>query len=369
MPGTPRHGQKIEHRPCNVNIIYVHYRRSKAEPALQPLDLHHESAPEPGSRPIETCTEFADGSRFRDVSRARTPTPEITYPLRSAAQLTGLSPELLRAWERRYRAVEPLRTPGGTRRYRASDLERLRLLRAAIDAGHRIGSLARLSNEELEQLATAVEAVPRDRLASVLAALDDFDGAEAQRLLATQLSTLGSVCFAREIAMPLLVEIGERWVGKKLRVASEHLATAVLRSMLGSALQPSATSLRGPRVVFSTLGGERHELGLLMAALAAMGAGANPLYLGPEVPVEDLLHAVERCGAAALALSIVAQPESEVAAPLAALRAGLPSHVHLWIGGAGAAALPLPPGVERIEGFEQLEQRVGLLDYEKAHER
>lgn len=303
------------------------------------------------------------------MPKPRTSIAEITYPLRSAAQLTGLSPELLRAWERRYRAVEPLRTPGGTRRYRASDLERLRLLRAAIDAGHRIGSLASLPNEELEQLARAVEVVPRDRLAGVLAALDDFDGAEAQRLLAIQLSTLGSLRFAREIAMPLLVEIGERWVGSRLRIASEHLATAVLRSLLGSALQPSAMSLRGARVVFSTLGGERHELGLLTAALCAMGAGANPVYLGPEVPVEDLLHAVERSGAAALALSVVAQPAAEVAAPLAALRAGLPSHVHLWIGGSGAEALPLPPGVERIESFEQLEQRVGLLGYEQSHER
>jgi DNA-binding transcriptional MerR regulator len=303
------------------------------------------------------------------MAKPRITTAEITYPLRSAAQLTGLSPELLRAWERRYRAVEPLRTPGGTRRYRASDLERLRLLRAAIDAGHRIGSLSGLSNEELEQLGSASEAAPRDRLAGILDALDELDGAEAQRLLATQLSTLGSVRFAREIAMPLLTEIGERWVGKKMRIASEHLATAVLRSMLGSALQPSATSLRGARIVFSTLGGERHELGLLMAALCAMGAGANPVYLGPEVPVEDQVHAVARSGAAALALSIVAQPSSEVAPPLAALRAGLPSHVHLWVGGAGAATLALPPGVERIESFEQLEQRVGLLGYEKPGAR
>jgi DNA-binding transcriptional MerR regulator/methylmalonyl-CoA mutase cobalamin-binding subunit len=303
------------------------------------------------------------------MPKPRTSAAETTYPLRSAAQLTGLSPELLRAWERRYRAVEPLRTPGGTRRYRASDLERLRLLRAAIDAGHRIGSIAGLGDAELAQLGSAVAGPPRDRLADVLRALDEFAGAEAQRLLAIQLSTLGSVRFAREIALPLLVEIGERWIGKKMCVASEHLATAVLRSMLGSALQPSATSLRGARVVFSTLGGERHELGLLMAALSAMGAGANPVYLGPELPVEELLHAVERSDAAVLALSIVAQPSGEVAASLAALRAALAAHVHLWVGGAGAAALAIPSGVERIESFEQLEQRVGLLGYEKPRGR
>jgi len=291
---------------------------------------------------------------------------EMTYPLRSAARLTGLSPELLRAWERRYGVVEPIRTPGGTRRYRASDLERLRLLKAATHSGHRIGALARLSNPELELLGVATEAAPRNRLEDILGTLDALDAAEAQRLLALQLSTLGAVSFAREIAMPLVREIGERWVDQRMRIASEHLATAVLRSMLGSALQPSATALRGARIVFATLAGERHELGLLMTALVAMGAGANPLYLGPEVPVEDLLDAVSRSGAAGVALSIVALPPSEVAGPLAALRAGLRADVHLWVGGAGARALTLPDRVEHLESFEQLEQRVGLLDFEKS---
>jgi len=190
-----------------------------------------------------------------------------------------------------------------------------------------------------------------------------------QRLLAVQISALGAVRFAREFALPLVREIGERWASQRLRVVSEDLATAVLRSLLGSALQPSATALRRARIVFATLGGERHELGLLMAALNAMGAGANPVYLGPELPVEDLLHAVERSGAAALALSIVAAPASEVAAHLAALRAGLRPDVHLWVGGTGVRALALPRGVEEIASFDQLEQRVGLPDFERPRRR
>src|SRR5512147_187376 len=127
---------------------------------------------------------------------------ETSYPLRTAARLTGLSPELLRAWERRHGVVAPIRTPGGTRRYRASDLERLRLLKAATDAGHRISSLAGLSNRELEQLGTPREPAPHDCLAGILAALDEFDAAEAQRLLALQLSVLGVVRFAHDVALP-----------------------------------------------------------------------------------------------------------------------------------------------------------------------
>ncbi len=288
----------------------------------------------------------------------------MTYPLRSAARLTGLSPELLRAWERRYGVVSPVRTPGGTRRYRASDLERLRLLKAATDLGHRISSLSGLSNPELAQLGVAPEAAPHDRLAMILAALDEFDAAEAQRLLALQLSALGVVRFARDVALPLVREIGERWAASRMRIGSEHLATAVLRSLLGSALLPSANSLRGPRIVFATLTGERHELGLLMAALAALGAGANPVYLGPDVPVEDLLYAASCSRAAAVALSIVAAPARDVAGPLKALRAGLPADVHVWVGGAGASTLTLPTHVDHIESYGQLEQRVGLLAFE-----
>lgn len=134
--------------------------------------------------------------------------------------------------------------------------------------------------------------------------------------------------------------------------------------MLGSALQPSATSLRGARVIFATVAGERHELGLLVAALVAMSAGANPIYLGPEVPVEDLLRAVERSGAAALAVSVVTGPAAEVTRSLAALRGGLPAAVHLWVGGSGSNAIATPPAVERIESLEQLEQRVALLAHE-----
>jgi DNA-binding transcriptional MerR regulator len=298
------------------------------------------------------------------MAKARAPAFEMTYPLRSAARLTGLSPELLRAWERRYAVVEPVRTPGGTRRYRAADLERLRLLKAATDAGHRISSLAGLSNPELEQLGTIREAAPQHRLAEILAALDGFDAAEAQRLLALQLAALGVVRFARDVALPLVREIGERWAAGRMRIGSEHLATAVLRSLLGSALLPSANSLRGPRIVFATLTGERHELGLLMAALSALGAGANPVYLGPDLPIEDLLYAVSSSRAAAVALSIVASPARNAAGPLAALRAGLPADVHVWVGGAGASALTLPANVDRIEGYEQLEHRVGLLAFE-----
>jgi B12 binding domain len=158
-----------------------------------------------------------------------------------------------------------------------------------------------------------------------------------------------------------LREIGDRWAGDRLGIASEHLGTGVLRSLLGSALVPTATVLQGPRVVFSTLTGERHELGLQMAALTAMGAGANPIYLGADLPVEDMLGAVECSRAAALALSVVSTPDARAARTVGALRGGLPAQVHLWVGGASARGMDLPDGAECIRDLDDLEQRVALL--------
>jgi DNA-binding transcriptional MerR regulator len=295
----------------------------------------------------------------------RSKAPEPTYPVRTAARLTGLSPDLIRAWEARYGVVEPVRTPGGTRRYSAADLKRLRMLKVAVDAGHRIGQVARLDPAELEQRVAGSRVPSSGRLDEILAALDRLDGAEAQRLLSLQLSALGPARFAREFARPLAWEIGERWAGDRLSIASEHLATGALRSMLGSALQPTAASVRGPRIVFATPPGERHELGLQMAALTALGAGANPIYLGAELPVEEALRSVERAGAAALALSVVILPCDEAAQAVRAIRGGLPDGVYLWLGGAAAAALEPPAGVDCIGSLEVFEQRVALLGFER----
>jgi methanogenic corrinoid protein MtbC1 len=149
-----------------------------------------------------------------------------------------------------------------------------------------------------------------------------------------------------------------------MRIASEHLASSVLRSMLGSALLPTAASLRGPRIVFATPSGERHELGLQIAALTALGAGANPIYLGADLPAEELLDAAERAGVAAIALSVVTLPAAQATRAIGAIRGGLSRKIRLWVGGAAAADLPLPDRVEYIDGLAALEQRVALLDFE-----
>jgi MerR family transcriptional regulator, light-induced transcriptional regulator len=297
-------------------------------------------------------------ARTRDETAG---TGGLTYSLGATSRLSGVSPAVMRAWEARYAAVVPERTPGGTRRYRSADIERLRLLKALVAAGRRISEVAQLDVAELRRLTQAIGEPLDPAIEAVFGALDRMDAAETERLLALRLASLGPLRFAIDFAMPLARAIGERWASARTSVAAEHLATSTLRSLLGSALRPPPTPLSGPPLVFATPEYERHELGLLVAALVALSAGAVPIYLGPDLPLDEIAASVASSKATALVLSIVALAPDDAEPALRGLRARLDDAVYIWIGGAGSARLAKLPGVERIESFELLAQRVAAL--------
>ena len=143
------------------------------------------------------------------MTKQETDRAEQTYPLRTVSRLTGLSPELLRAWENRHGIVRPFRTTGGTRRYSAAELERLQLVKAAVDAGNRIGKVAKMDAAELRQQSSAVDTKQSADFDIILKAFENLDDVTAQRSLSLQLATLGPARFAREIALPLMYEFGE----------------------------------------------------------------------------------------------------------------------------------------------------------------
>lgn len=285
---------------------------------------------------------------------------EPTYPLGVVARLTGLSAHVLRAWERRYGAVRPVRTPGGTRRYRESDVQRLQLLRAAVSAGHSIGEVATASEAELTRRLELRPSAPAPALDPILAALERLDLVESERLLGVQLAALGSGEFVRSVAAPLLREIGRRWESGQLCIASEHLASSTLRSLLGTALRPRAAALLAAPILFTTLQGEQHDLGSVMAAVAASEAGSFPVFVGGNLPVAEIVEAAESVGACAIALGASHMDETSDA-QLAALRESLPSDIPIWVGGCAAGALTLPHGVARVADFDELAHKVVLL--------
>jgi len=310
---------------------------------------------------------FLDGGftvgQARRVEARKTRTDsaaEPTYSLGAVARMTGLSQHVLRAWERRYGAVQPIRSPGGTRRYCEADVRRLRLLRSAVLAGHAISEVAGETEEALARRLELRAAPPPPALAPVLGALEHLDGPEASRLLGHQLSALGANEFVRRVATPLLAEIGVRWSAGSLCVAAEHLASATLRNLLGAALQPRSEALRTAPILFTTLPGDHHDLGVFLAAVATVEAGGYALFAGGNLPVAEIVDAVDTTGAAAVAVGL-AFDDGSAADSLQALRQQLPRHTELWIGGRGANGAKLPSNVCRVPDFDDLERKVRLL--------
>jgi DNA-binding transcriptional MerR regulator/methylmalonyl-CoA mutase cobalamin-binding subunit len=288
-----------------------------------------------------------------------------TYSLRAVVRSTGLTEHTLRAWERRHGVVTPERTPGGTRRYSESEVARLSLLRAGVAAGHPIRELARLPSGELQSLLKggAPHAAADGSLAieELLEAVARYDAGQLERLLTLRFHALGPSAFARLVVAPLLREIGERWERGELAIAAEHIATSMIRGILGVALRANPAARHQPPILFCTPAGDRHEFGALIAAVTSVAAGGNVVFLGADVPVEDLANAARQLGAAAIALSIVLLDRGAGARYLRALRTEVGADTEIWLGGAAAATLAEIPGVEPIGSLEELERRVELL--------
>ncbi len=283
------------------------------------------------------------------------PDPETPrFPVRLVAHRTGLTPHVLRAWERRYGVVTPVRSEGGQRLYSQLDIERLALLRRLTERGHVIGRIASLPldalarlDEEMPQAAppsspTAQSAgeTAREFAAAALAAVGRLDAPGLQAVLERAALTLGLPEFLDGVVATTLEDIGRGWSERSVSVAQEHLATTVFRRVLGWLLGVYEVGGSAPRLVVATPPGQVHDLGALLVAVSAAAEGWGVVYLGADLPVADLVAAARQTGARVVGLSLVYLPEGEEILPsLRAIRAGLPSHVSLLLGGAAAPSV------------------------------
>lgn len=265
------------------------------------------------------------------------------YPIKAAAELAGLSTETLRAWERRHGAIHPVRDAQGRRLYDPATIERLSRLHRLTDRGHPVRDLAALDDAALDRLLDdgrqaaygGVEALPTRMLDAIAEyRVDVFD-----RDLSVAIATLPMPVLMTRVLMPLLREVGRRWADGRLAIAQERLVSSLLRMRLLAVLDAPARERR-PRVLFATLSGERHELGLIGAALQAYEAGVPVLYLGTELPAAEIARVAEKLGVAGIAVSSVDSEQAPLAlAELRELDAALAPGVPVWLGGANARYL------------------------------
>ncbi|MFH1998638.1 MAG: MerR family transcriptional regulator, partial [Planctomycetota bacterium] len=240
------------------------------------------------------------------------------YNMKAVSMRTQLSPHVIRIWERRYQAVSPGRTDTRRRLYSEVDVERLTLLRKATEAGHRIGQIANLSREELMKLippsqffmerdesTSAAESMDLISIERLIEAVMDYDEAALKEGLSRATVSLSRPHLIDRIVVPLIVRVGDLWHKGTLRIANEHFATSVVRSFLGHMSDSDHLPENAPCLVVTTPPGQVHEMGALIVATSAFSLGWRALYLGPNLPAEEICSAVGKNHARAVALSIV----------------------------------------------------------------
>ena len=273
------------------------------------------------------------------------------YAIKAVALRTGLTTHTIRVWERRYEVISPERTETNRRLYSEADIQKLLLLKKAIDAGHSIGLLSQMSDSEIK--AVVKESNPPETRAAIPVDIEDsspesfvrealeaakqFEDGRLESILNRANVHFSQPTLIEDVIVPFLRQLGHKWSEGEYRVAQEHAATSVVRTFLGRLLSISRGAVNGPVIVSATLSGLMHEFGAMMAALTVAAQGWRAFYIGPNLPVEEMVYSFEQLNAEAIVVSIVFPPnDSVVEDQLLRLRELLPQNTSIIVGGAAA---------------------------------
>ncbi len=283
------------------------------------------------------------------------------------SRATGIAVETLRTWENRYGFPTPERKPSGHRVYPVSAVQRLRRIAQALAHGHRAGQVVAASDEALARLletsgtpaaasAGGVPAAigPLEDVPALLRLVKAFDGERLTRVFLGDWARMGPVEFLESRITPLVRAVGEGWEHGELEIRHEHFLSERIGDLLRSLRLPLEERATGPLVVYATLPGESHALGLQMAALVLAAVGCRGLYVGTEVPPAQVGSLARDLSARAVAVSMsIATRGPASTAALRKLREALPRRVVLLAGGEGAPAGK--SGVETVTTLRDLD--------------
>jgi len=263
------------------------------------------------------------------------------YLIGAVTKLTGLSIDVVRVWERRYSAVLPARTAGGTRLYSDADVLRLSRLRQAVEQGFGIGQAARLSESELDELLGSLRVSPdaSDPYESVrskfIEAIKILDVAAAERELARGATLFNVRDFVKRIVMPIHVRVVSARDGADLGFVQQRATLWLLRNILSSLCRLYSNSESAELLLLATSSGGCDEFGLQVVALLAAMRGWRVVFLGEEVPVREIANAAGLTGARVLVINFETA-YARAAEDLATLSRLVPTFTRVWIYGAEA---------------------------------
>ncbi|MEQ1545565.1 MerR family transcriptional regulator [Methyloglobulus sp.] len=296
------------------------------------------------------------------------------YLISTVSKRSGVKSDLVRAWERRYQAVNPSRTQGGHRVYTDLDIARLKLLNQATNDGHSISQIAQLSLEDLKSLLkkesdlmvqVIEKSVPlngsklhiaEDYIQKCYAAVLAFDAHALESHFENAIVELGTEIFIEKLLNPLLTLIGDRWKSGELRPVHEHMASSIVRSLTYILRNNNPCSPNASRMIVCTPINQLHELGALLAGIIAELKGWKVTYLGANLPAEEIAAAVKFTNATAVTLSISFKTDDHVIAKeIRRLRKLIGTDVALIVGGREAShyeAVLDEVGVLKIKNYE-----------------
>lgn len=280
-----------------------------------------------------------------------TPNRKKTFAIKHAALKSGLSTHLVRVWEKRYQAVSPGRTESNRRLYSEADVLRLQMLKKAVDAGHSISQVAKLSSGELlrninshspanqARLDCTIEKdEPAEFYNMALTSVLQLDAKRLESVLTQAAVQLTKPELINSVVVPLCAKIGKLWRKGELKIINEHIATPVIRSVLWNLLRSADVHREAPRIIVATPLNHQHELGALSIALIVRESGWRSLYFGSNLPATEIAAAVRRTKSRAVALSITfSLNHQQLVAEIEKLRGYLSKNTAIFIGGQVAA--------------------------------
>jgi DNA-binding transcriptional MerR regulator len=266
----------------------------------------------------------------------------------------GVSDHVLRAWERRYGLLRPVRSAGGFRLYSEADLDRVQRMKVHLARGLSAAEAARAAIDDERPVDAAVgasQAGYRDGLAdasgALTLALDEFDEPAAHAVFDRLLSTLTVEAVLRDVVLPYLRELGKRWERGEVSVAQEHFASNVIRGRLASLARGWGHG-HGPRAVLACAPDELHDIALLAFGIVLNRSGWRIEFLGASTPLDDL---VEIAGTKRPDLVVLIASTPERFEGLAEGLGRLAGMAPLAIGGAGATrAIAAAAGADLLTG-------------------
>jgi DNA-binding transcriptional MerR regulator/methylmalonyl-CoA mutase cobalamin-binding subunit len=276
------------------------------------------------------------------------------YPIKVVSQMTGLSEFVIRAWEKRYDVVTPSRTDTNRRLYSEEDIEKLKLLNDAVHSGHNISGIAGLSIKELQSVLKDRKSsqdslvISKDSslkqdlnfhsfINSAIEAIRAYDDETLETLLLKSASQVSQPHLIENFIVPLVYKIGDLWHEGEIRVANEHMASAVIRNFLVNQIENYNTAENAPVVICATPRGQEHELGALIAGLIAASSGWRVIYLGSNLPVEEMAAVAASVDIKAIAISIIYPADDpRLNKDLIHLKKILPENVSIIVGGRAA---------------------------------